>query len=309
MSVAEQQLDNDLDFTPTGEEISVGVDVFEEEINEDREPFTLDSDEFTLTVNPYPQLKKKIETKHVVRRPTFEEEVIRERATPIVVQEAGQVEGMQGSTTTLEDERANVTLYNKIIRRIYGYPRNFGEAPPTEGLDPQEMVTLKGGEQKKAVDAVPAQHKSIVVNGMYPYFMEMKEDDVEINAFGGQEWTLKHEIGGREKLEDGTVSSAEYTILWTFEEPTAADWKKFRGAFPSVTFTDRMGRRKEQRTSNLKIMAEMFDKLIVGVDGAKFADGTTVDVGNREHLKKIPGAFKKGAMIRLFSFLQADLGN
>lgn len=307
-----EQLNDDLEFDLPTDEETVGTFV-SEELDPNREKFILDADEFTLTVNPYPQLKNPVITKHTVGRPTFEQEVVRERATPIVVAEAGKVNGEQGSSTFLEDERANVNLYNKIVTRVFGYPRNFGEAAPEDGLDPQEEVTInRRGDRKKAVDSIPERHKSLVINGMYPYFMEMHEvdEDAQVNPFGGNEWTLKHEIGGKEELEDGTLSPPEFTLLWTFEEPTTADWKKFRGAFPSVQFTDRKtGRRREQRTSNLKIMAEIFDRLLVGVEGAILQDGSEVDVRNADHLRKIPGAFKKGAMIRLFSFLQADLGN
>ena len=302
----EQLIENDL---ATG-----GVSYFDEEI----QPYNLAATEYSVVVNPYPQLKTPIFTTHVVRRPTFEEEERRERMMPLVTKEAGKVEGETASQTEIDPIPADSALYDKTIKRIYGYTFTKGEKPAEDGLDPHSLVTSPNGhgelKEMKVYEAIPASHKSLVMQGLYPSVFEIQE--VEVDAFvlgAAREWTIVQEMGGRQKLEDGTLSKPDYVIKYTFREPTAEELRKFRSsAFSAMNWRDKDGNQRERRTLVLKVVSDLFDSLLYAVDGVSIDRGASsekFDVRNREHLKLIPSNFKKGAMLKLFTFLQADLGN
>jgi hypothetical protein len=160
------------------------------------------------------------------------------------------------------------------------------------------------------VDAIPQDHKSLVVNGMYPSFFDVyKEAELEsFSLIGGSEWTLKQDIGGREMRDDGTLSPADFTILYTFREPSQAEMRKFRSSgFATKNWTDKDGVQNEERRLILRVICELFDQILVGIEGVKVGE-SSFDIKNREHVALIPGLFKKGCIMKLFTMLQADLG-
>lgn len=294
-------------------------------IDPNRTPYNIAAEEFTISVNPYPQLKKKIITKHVVRRPTADEEDRRERMIPMITTEAGKVGDVEANTTELDFVPGDRALYDKIVKRVFGYDRGDGKPAPEDGLDPRELIQARNSdgelEEMPVISALPDSHKSLVVNGMFPSVFDIHETETgEMESFSlgaAREWTLRQDIGGREKLEDGTTSPPDFVVLYTFREPTAAELKKFRSsAFAAKSWRDRDGYTHERRTVVLRVIAELFDRLLVSADGLIVHRGTDAtgesenfDVRNREHVAFIPGTFKKGAMLKLFTFLQADLGN
>ncbi len=287
-------------------------------IDPDRKKYNLAADEFTISVNPYPQLKKPIYTTHVVRRPTLDEETTKERMTPLLTKSAGRVDNVQAQQTEVDIVPGDRYLYNKIIKRVFGYQARAGQAPPEEGLAPTDKVEARDSDsgevvEKAIVEAIPDDHKSLVVNSLFPSQFEM-HDDSQITGFsfvGGQEWTLRQEIGGREQLDDGTLSPADYILLYKFKEPTASQMKSFRSkAFAVKSWADKHGIQNEERRVVLSVMIDLFDALLIGLDGATIDRGNTgeeFDPRNRQHLALVPGQFKKGAMLKLFTFLQADL--
>jgi hypothetical protein len=284
-------------------------------IDPDRKKYNLAADEFTKTVNPYPQLKKPIFTTHVVRRPTLDEEQRKERMTPLLTKSAGRVDNVQAQQTEVDIVPGDRMLYNKIVKRVFGYQQTAGQKPSEEGLAPTDMVDYRDPDsheivQKPIVDVIPDDHKSLVINGLFPSQFEMYDDDEDIQGFsfvGGQEWTLRQDIGGREQLDDGTLAPAEYVLLYTFREPTAVQMTGFRSkAFAVKSWLDRNGIQNEERRVILSVMVELFDALLVTIDGAVVGTDN-FDAKNRQHLLAVPGQFKKGAMLKLFTFLQADL--
>jgi hypothetical protein len=233
---------------------------------------------------------------------------------PIITKEAGKVDNASASQTELDEVPANVALYNKIIKTIFGYEKVAGEGAPEAGLTPDEIVQGQDADgnakEMKAVDAIPDSHKSLAVNGIFQSGgFEVEEAELKAFSLGaGREWNLTQSIGGKHKQEDGTLSPADYTIKYTFKEPSAAHLKEFRTkAFAAVSWRDASGIMKDRRTVVLSVVCELFNKLIRDIEGF-VVSGTEFDVRNSEHVSKIPGTFKKEAVLKLFIFLQADLG-
>lgn len=285
------------------------------ETNNEQKLFDLSVTEFTVNVNPYPQLKNPIITTHKLRRPTFAEEDTRERMMPVITKEAGKVENSNASQTELDDVPANVGLYNKIVQRVYGYEKVAGEGAPADGVAPDELVQGRNEEgetvEMKAVDAIPDSHKSLAISGIFQSAgFEVEEAELKAFSLGaGREWNLVQSIGGKHIREDGTLSPADYTVKYVFKEPSAAHLKKFRTlAFAAKSWRDKEGVMKDRRTIVLSVVCELFDQLIRSVEGFTVGD-VPFDVRNPEHVKMIFGTYKKEAILKLFIFLQADLGD
>lgn len=294
---------------------------FSKPLDPNRAKYNLAATEFRMIVNPYPQLKKKILTTHLVRRPTIEEEERKERMTPLLTKSAGKVGDAQASQTNVDIVPGDKFLYDKIILKVWGYALP-GVKEPEEGLDPRMMVQVKDkdtGErvEKPLVEVIPDDHKSLVVNSLFPSNpsnFEVVENDeiVGFSLVGGQEWTVRQTIGGQEQLDDGTFSDPDFVVEYSFNEPSADDMKAFRTkAFAVKTWNDKKGISNEERRIILPVVTGLFDKLISAIDGVTIDRGETgeeFNVRNKDHVALVPPSFKKNAILKLFSFLQADLG-
>lgn len=290
-----------------------------QEIDPDRKKYNLAATEFTITVNPYPQLKKPIFTTHVVRRPTLDEESRKERMTPLLTKSAGRVDNVQAQQTEVDIVPGDRALYNKIVKKVFGYQSKAGQAPYEDGLNPTDLVETRDPQtgdvvEKPIVEAIPDDHKSLVVNSLFPSQFEMHDDGemVGFSLVGGQEWSLRQDIGGREQLDDGTLSPADYVLVYRFKEPSETQMKAFRSkAFAVKSWNDKHGIQNEERRVVLSVMVELFDALLVSLEGAIIETGggesENFDARNRSHMMLVPGQFKKGAILKLFTFLQADL--
>ncbi len=282
-------------------------------------PYTLDVTQFEVDLNLAPSGAKPYIVTHILRRPTFEEEEQKERETPLITTDAGKVDGADASSISLDDEPANIRLYNKILLRVKGYPvfvtdesGNVKMQPaPAEGLAADELTLKADGTTEQVVNLIPPGHKSTAVSGALPYSLfevEVDEDNFMFALGGGREWVIRQEIGGGFKLSDGTNAPPKNVIKYRFREPTEAERRKFRSqAINSVTLRTKDGI-KDRRSTNLRVLRDLFDAMILGVEGATIGGGA-VDVRDVEHRALIPGSFKKGSLIKLFGFLEADLGN
>lgn len=274
------------------------------------EAYPMDIETFEVKVNIFPTLEKPHYVTHVLRKPTFDEEEARERKTPLITSDAGKIDGHDASSMTMDDEPANIALYDKICSGVKGYALKQGEKPTDELVTLDTVVNTKQGD-KTVRELIPSSHKNTAVNGMYPkvdFTIDVDEEDFTFALGGGREWTVKQEIGGKHKQEDGTLSDPDYTVSYVFREPTEAERKTFRSnAISAINLRTATGV-KERRSTNLRVLRELFDKLIISVENASI-EGKDLDVTDKNHLGKIPGTFKKSAVIKVFNFLEADLSN
>jgi hypothetical protein len=261
--------------------------------------YQMDLDPFKVKINIFSNADKKHEVTHILRKPTFAEEEARERMMPLIISDAGKIDGAEASSMSLDDEPANVRLYDKIAVSVNGYALKRGEKPSKEDVNVDTIV-----EGETAVrDLIPPSHKSAAINGLYPssYEVDFGDEEFYFALGGGREWKVRQEIGGKFKREDGTLSPADYTVYYIFREPTQEERKKFRTqAISAVTLRTTSGN-KDRRSTNLKVVSDLFDAATIG--------GTDIDVRDKKQLEKIPATFKKGAVIRLMNFLEADLSD
>lgn len=271
--------------------------------------YKLDQNPYKVKINILPSAEKKHEVLHTLKRPSFVDEEARERMMPLIISDAGKIDGAEASSMSLDDEPANVRLYDKIATSVKGYALERGQKPSDEEIDVNTVLTVNG-EEKKVLDLIPPSHKSAVINGLYPsnYEVDFGDEEFYFALGGGREWKVRQEIGGRYKREDGTLAPPNFTIYYVLRDPTQEERKKFRSnAISAVTLRTTSGN-KDRRSTNLKIINDLFDSMIQAIDGATINDDV-VDVRDKKQLEQIPATFKKGVLIRLMNFLEADLSD
>jgi len=274
--------------------------------------YPMDMNPIEVRINIYPNLEKAHYTVHKLRKPTFEEEEERERKMPLITTDAGKVEGSEASSMTIDDEPANTALYDKIALSVSGYALKRGEKPSGDAISLDDEVETGNGSQTVR-QLIPVSHKNTAINGMFPSKFEVDVPEDEEFSFalgGGREWRVRQDIGGGEKREDGTLAPPNFQVYYTFREPSELERKKFRTrAIAALTLRNpKTGVITERRSTNLKVLRELFDALLVGVDGATVG-GSAFRASDPTHIDMIPANFKKSSVIKLFGMLEADLGN
>jgi len=293
-------------------EMETKTEVVEETVPQKEEKagvYQMDLDPFKIKINAFASADKQQELVHILRKPTFGEEEARERMMPLIISDAGKIDGAEASSMSLDDEPANVRMYDKIAISVQGYALERGSKPTDEEIDVNTTLSVEG-EEKTVRELIPASHKSAVITGLYPasYEVDFGGEEFYFALGGGREWKVRQEIGGKYKREDATLAPPDYTVYYVFREPTQEERKKFRNqAISALTLRTTSGN-KDRRSTNLKVVSDLFDALIQTIEGATIA-GTSIDVRDKKHLALIPATFKKGAVIRLMNFLEADLSD
>lgn len=279
--------------------------------------YIINEDPIVVSVNIDPRDGKESLVDHKFRRPTFAEEETREIGMKIISEETGVkvAEGTSAPKVTIDDEQANIKFYNKLAISVQGKGYGLLEETP---------VTNMIGEMS-VLDSIPNPHKITAVYGLMPSNFELdlgNEDEEYVLALGAtREWKVKQLIGGQNIRDDGTLAPPNYTVRYIMGEPSEADRKKYRlNAMNNAPYIRKGGLRTDQQTVNLKVVADLFDRLVKSVENAvieekiaempEIAENPTrpIDVRNTEDLKLIPATFKKSVIIKLFNALEADLG-
>src|SRR5688572_9976124 len=107
----------------------------------DSNEYQMDLDPFKVKINIFPSAEKKHEVTHTLRRPTFAEEEARERMMPLIISDAGKVDGAEASSMSLDDEPANVRLYDRIAISVNGYALERGQKPSKEDVSVDTKVS------------------------------------------------------------------------------------------------------------------------------------------------------------------------
>lgn len=267
---------------------------------------------------------------HLVSKPKFEDEEARERMMPFSTETSGKKRGKEGWKTDFDDEKANCRFYDRVVKRISGYPidgsvRRFKDhptdpdadsiknedfedlAPDTilNDVDPQELFFFEG-KAVPYVSLIPAYHKTAIVNKMLDHVYVIKAPKFSLGA--GRRWTVTQEIGGGGVDENGVPRDPAKVVNYVLREPTEGERRKYRSkAIGTNTNADR-GVVREVRVSNLRIFAELFDAMIDTCDG-EYGKGVPINVRDAQQLGSIEGTFKKYVIGQLFRSLEVDLGN
>lgn len=307
--MAEQALDNTETKETKREEVAETAAKTTAASTEAKGPYKMDLEPLKVKINIFPSAEKPQEVIHVMKRPSFIDEEARERMMPLIISDAGKIDGAEASSMSLDDEPANARMYDKIAIAVKGYALERGSKPSTDEVSVDKTINV-GGEEKAIKDLIPPSHKSAAISGLYQanYEVDFGGEEFYFALGGGREWKVKQEIGGRYKREDGTLAPADYEVFYIFREPTQEERKKFRTqAISAVTLRTTSGT-KDRRSTNLKVVSDLFDALIQGIEGATIQD-KQIDVRDKSQLALIPASFKKGTVIRLMNFLEADLSD
>lgn len=271
--------------------------------------YKMDADPIKVNISIFASSDKAQKVTHVLRKPTFVEEEAKERATPLIISDMGKVDGAEASSMTLDDEIANCRMYDKIALSVSGYALERGQKPTKEEIEITKTIATPEGE-KSIKELIPPSHKSTAIAAMFPaeYAVDFGDEEFYFALGGGREWRIKQEIGGKHKQEDGSLSPADYEVFYIFREPTQEERKKFRTqAISALTLRTTSGN-KDRRSTNLRVINDLFNSLIQNIEGATI-NGGPIDVRDKKQLELIPAAFKKGTLIRLMNFLEADLSD
>ena len=275
--------------------------------------FILNQEPIKVRLNIHPKANEGFESfvTHTFKRPTFAEEETRERMMASITKQGAKIEGTTAIIQEFDDTKANVSLYNKVAKSVEGYKLPDGSKEDT----PVSKEFQVKEETKKVLDLIPDAHKNTAIYGIFnsAFEIDAPEDDFEFSLGAGREWKIIQKIGGQARREDGTLSEPDYVVRYILTEPSEKDRKTFRDkATSSQRYSSREGV-VERSSLNLRVLAELFDKLVLSVEDALVADenGETsvIDVRKKEHLDLIPASYKKTVIIRLFNSLEADLGN
>ncbi len=262
--------------------------------------YPFDAETLEIRINLFPEAVEPVWATHFLRKPSFDEEDSRERASPFITEDAGKVEGHAAQTFELENAAANAALYDKIIKSVQG-------GYVLSGRESSDEPIPVDAELKKLI---PVRHKSTAISGLYRSSFE-SEMDATPTAFilgASREWVIQQEIGGGRRA-DGTVKPPDFVIRHTMTEPTEEQHRKFRRqAVSAKQVVLRGGVVREERRANLRVIADMYDALVQRVEGA-MVGGEAVNASDRQHLRAISAVFKNGVVTRLFQSLEADLGN
>ncbi len=272
--------------------------------------YNFDQDPLVVSINLVPSFEKPVLATHKLRKPSFKEEVEREQNSPLKNTDIGKVDGMDASSMTIEIDEANCKLWDKIALSVSGYGVNGSK--PSEDVSPDITVQTEDGEETVR-NLIPSQHKSVVIQQIFDaaFDMDIPDENSFVFSLGGaRTWSVVQKIGGQTRQSNGTLSDPDFQVRYTFKEPTELQLKKFRkDAIDSATMRDpKSGTTIDVRSTNLDTMRTLFDDMIKDIEGAHVG-GVPVDVKNKEHLSKISASFKKGAILRLFNFLQPEIKN
>lgn len=269
----------------------------------------------TVRLNVHPQPGKEKIVEHIFQQPTFDDEETKERMTPVIRKEGAKIEGTNAIIETVEDEAANLKFYNKLIKSVKGYK--------VKGSTEEIAVTEEIGDGKTVLDLIPSNHKITAILGMKAstFEVDLGDEDAEFefeldgtSGSAGREWRIVQKIGGQYKREDGSMQPPDYEVAYVLREPTEKERANYKTkALNSQRWYSKKDNGMVERTSvNLKTLAELFDNLVLSVEGAVIAEGESLSplsVKNAEHLGAIPASFKKTVVIRLLNALETDLGN
>lgn len=291
----------------TEQQVTSEIETPAEETKQDSTLYPMDMNPINVRMNIVPSMEKPFFVTHELRKPSFKEEEARERAMPLETKDIGKIEGFDAQKTYIDDEPANVEFYDKLILSVSGYALEDGKI--ADKISPDTMVSTPDGEAAIR-DLIPSEHKNTAINGMFPSYYEVvtEENNFVFKLGGTREWKIKQEIGGRMRQSDGGLSDPNYTITYTMREPTEIERRVFRkDAISGATLRDtKTNAIVERRNTNLKTVRDLFDALIVDIDGATIG-GREIDARDKASIEQVPVTFKKGVIIKLFTFLNAEL--
>lgn len=143
---------------------------------------------------------------------------------------------------------------------------------------------------------VPARHKAAAFNGIY-----QRECSVEENAdLFAAEITVLEEIG--------TGDEPDFTVRHTLKQPTEQQIRKYRQRSEGGEMKPgRRGKMIYRPYSNLKLAAQMYDELLVAIDGAHVSGKTFSAETRSEFLAAVDPLVKRQVVSTIVEKISSSL--
>jgi hypothetical protein len=249
--------------------------------------YRFDEAEIYSRINVRPEATKPAYVTYKFRKPNLEE--LTEWAKSAVYQSTEI--NKRENESRYDDIAANVKLFNKIVLAVRGEWQSATDFRPLTD------------EQK---ERVKIDHKVAAVDGLYSSTCEIdygdeeqeEEQELELMIFGGQQWTVRQRIGGD-----------KYTIVHILREPAEAERVRFKRTSTNTTYLT--GARKQQQTTrtNLKSYVELYDAVIVDVqggtvDGYEMNDSRAIE--RAKFIQQIDPVFKQLVIRKLMAAIEAE---
>lgn len=226
---------------------------------------------------------------HKLRKPTLQELIARDAATPYRSRDVGNDEEEVIADTS---GRSDVILYDKLVLEARGY-----------SAEPLLFENLDVPEKLAGLAKIPSPHKVDIIRAMFALEAKVEYDEEEVPEIfvwgEGNELKVRCEIGRGDN---------PYVVVHTVREPSERQIQDYRNR--ATRFTIEKGTKKPvtKVITNLVPAVELYNALIVGIDGAVF-NGQTVDVSNPTHLGAIDAYQKRAVIDAVLKETQLDLGN
>ena len=235
--------------------------------------YPLDQDRFTIQIHANGKTLT-----HVLRRPTFSELSERDQQS---VYETEEVSADQ-DTITLDDERANANLWNKIAVSVSGYK--------TQGHRADETITVTPDIAEK----IPAAHKATAIRGMYSFTASVEAAEDDGFDLDGENFTIAQTMGD--------ADAPVYVIRHTLRQPTEGERQDYKKKASRTLYSRGTKRTRARIVINLKASVELYDKLFVEVDGVEYTGAQAIQTA-------IDPAWKRQVVSTLMSSFESSLSD
>ena len=282
----------DPDASPEEESLDDIIEPVDEEETE-ASPYEFDNYPITVTIVHGARSSRSHETKHRLRKPTFDEwkawgldlERTRRYLSPDEVAEhierygGDEEEAKKVYEHTYWEWDASKGLYNKILLEVAGISFGDDENSPAGEFRKPPLET---------VDRIWSQTKATVITKLY-------------RCFCGLEKPVSHERPERrvyQKIYDG---SKTFKVIHVLRDPTEEESRAFRTNIVRGVFsTDEEGREIIRLTLNLSTAVEFYNRLLLSVENAAVGGSTYSEETRDDFLEAINPVYKLRVLEPLF---------
>jgi hypothetical protein len=251
------------------------------------QPYQFDAPGMNVPINVAPAGKRPRFNTHVVRFPSLEELIERERLSKYETVEVNRNEDL----IRADDDVANAKLFANVAQTCTGY---LFEKTPADTQDPKAILAFKREkgaeirETSKWLDKIPAGHQRAVLQALHAVNAVPEYNEEE-------EWTdlSNDDENLRITVEFGTKSQPDFTVVFIMRPPSDVEMSRYRRTVAEVRTVK--GTRKGQQRIVTNIMAgvEAFDLLFEGVEGGRVGEQSTNDMKKAEVLPHISPIIKR----------------
>lgn len=206
--------------------------------------YPLDQSEFEIKINLKPNADVPVYVTHYLRRPTLVELLDRDKAVVTEIETLSKSESIINANT----DAANVALYDKIALAIAGYPLSDGQPKEARRSITPELVAR-----------VPATHKLTALRGLYATTCEVEDSDALVYGLDCDTVVVRQEIGWHDE--------PDYVLRHTLSMPSEKQRLDYARKASQTRYVGTGKKQKIRIVTNLRAAVELYDALLVQVDG------------------------------------------